>query len=56
MVLLRTFINEDDGQDMVEYGLVMSLIVIGGVTAYSAFSGKINSGINAVAAAVAGNL
>jgi len=46
MVLLRTFINEDDGQDMVEYGLVISLVVIGGVAAYQAFSNQIGTSLN----------
>jgi len=53
---LKIFIADDDGQDMIEYGLVVSLIVIGGVVAYQAFSNQINTGINTVAGAVANNL
>ena len=49
---LRKFCAEEDGQDMVEYGLVISLIVIGGVTAYTAFSNAINTGIGAIATSV----
>ena len=56
MSLLKQFFIEEEGQDMIEYGLVVSLIVIGGVVAYKAFSNQINTGINTVAGAVANNL
>jgi Flp pilus assembly pilin Flp len=53
--LKRIFI-EEDGQDMIEYGLVVSLVVIAGVVAYSAFGTTINSGISTIAASVAADL
>jgi Flp pilus assembly pilin Flp len=53
---LKSFFTEEDGQDMVEYGLVISLVVIGGVTAYTAFSTTINSAIAAVGTQITSNL
>jgi Flp pilus assembly pilin Flp len=52
MSLLKKFFTEEDGQDMVEYGLVISLVVIGGVAAYGLFGNAISTGINSVTASV----
>ncbi len=56
MKFLKNFFAEEDGQDMIEYGLVISLVVIGGVAAYTAFSGAINSGLNVVAGHITSTL
>jgi Flp pilus assembly pilin Flp len=48
MSILKKLLREEDGQDMVEYGLVISLVVVGGVTAYTAFGTQINTGLNNV--------
>jgi Flp pilus assembly pilin Flp len=52
MSFLKNFFIEEDGQDMVEYGLVISLVVIGGVITYKTFSNTINNGINTVGNAI----
>lgn len=56
MKFLKNFFAEEDGQDMVEYGLVISLVVIGGVVAYQAFSNQLSTGLNTVFARVEGAL
>jgi Flp pilus assembly pilin Flp len=56
MSFLKNFFVEEDGQDMVEYGLVIALVVAGGAGIYTAFStqlttafttlgGKVNSAL-----------
>jgi Flp pilus assembly pilin Flp len=56
MSSLRKFFAEDDGQDMVEYGLVISLVVIGGVTAYGLFGTAISGGINSITTSITTSL
>jgi Flp pilus assembly pilin Flp len=56
MSFIKNFLKEEDGQDMVEYGLVISLVVIGGVTAYTAFGTSINNAIGTVATSITSNL
>jgi Flp pilus assembly pilin Flp len=56
MSFLKNFFVEEDGQDMVEYGLVISLVVIGGVTAYTAFGTSINSAIGVVGTHITSSL
>jgi len=46
MSLLKSFLLEEDGQDLVEYGLVIALVVVGGATAYTAFSNTITSALS----------
>lgn len=50
---LRRFIREDEGQDMVEYALILGLISIIAVAAVTATGTSILAIWNAVAAAVA---
>jgi Flp pilus assembly pilin Flp len=52
MSLLKRFFTEEDGQDMVEYGLVISLVVIGGVAGYTAFSNQIGAALNTLGGAI----
>lgn len=56
MRLLKRFMLDEDGQDMVEYGLVISLVVIGGVVAYQAFSNQIGGSLNTVFTQIEGYL
>jgi Flp pilus assembly pilin Flp len=56
MSKLKNFFAEEDGQDMVEYGLVISLVVIGGVTAYGLFGTAISGGINSITTSVTSKL
>jgi Flp pilus assembly pilin Flp len=46
MSFLKNFFVEEDGQDMVEYGLVISLVVIGGAIGYSTFSNQIGNALS----------
>jgi len=46
--LLHRFLREDDGQDMIEYGLVISLVVIGGIASYQVLGGTITNILNNV--------
>ena len=48
MTFLKNFFAEEDGQDMVEYGLVIALVVVGGVTAYTAFGSSIATSLGNV--------
>ena len=56
MSSLRRFINEADGQDMIEYGLVLSLVVVGGVAGYVAFQGQITNALNTLGSSIASNI
>jgi len=48
MTLLKNFFIEEDGQDMIEYGLVISLVVIGGIASYQVLGGTITNVLNNV--------
>jgi len=52
MPLLNRFWAEEDGQDMIEYGLVISLVVIGGIISYQAFQGTISNALNTLGASI----
>jgi len=52
----RRFLNEEHGQDMIEYGLILSLVVVGGAAAYVAFQGKISSALNTLGSSIASHL
>jgi Flp pilus assembly pilin Flp len=52
----RRFLNEEDGQDMIEYGLVISLVVVGGAAAYVAFQGEISNALNTLGSSITSNL
>jgi len=56
MHLLKRILAEEDGQDMVEYGLVISLVVIAGAVAYQSFAGQINTGLATVGGEIANYL
>jgi pilus assembly protein Flp/PilA len=46
MSFWKQLFHEEDGQDMVEYGLIIGLVVLACVTAYTALGGSISTGIN----------
>jgi len=56
MEFLKNFFAEEDGQDMVEYGLVISLIVIGGVAAYKAFGTQLGTDLTGMFGNIENNL
>jgi pilus assembly protein Flp/PilA len=45
MSLLKNFFVEEDGQDMVEYGMIIAVLVLGAIAAFTAFGGKISAGL-----------
>ena len=56
MSFLKNFIVEEDGQDMVEYGLVIALVVVVGITAFTTLGTKISTGIGSVGTSIAAAL
>jgi pilus assembly protein Flp/PilA len=52
MSFLKNLFVEEDGQDMVEYGLVIALVVLGAVVALTGLSGKITTGFNTMGTAI----
>ena len=45
MSFLKSFIREEEGQGMVEYGLILGLVVFAAVAAWQGFSTALNNGI-----------
>ena len=56
MSFFKKLFKEEDGQDMVEYGLVIALVVIGSAALLTAFSGSISTGFSTLGASVTTNL
>jgi len=52
MSFLKNFLKEEDGQDMVEYGIVIALVVIAAAAAMTAFSQQISSAFAALGTSV----
>ena len=52
MDLLKNLFIEEDGQDMVEYGLVIALVVIAAASLLSGFKSKISTGLSTLGSAV----
>ncbi len=46
--LLRTHWRKDDGQTMAEYGVVLAVITVGAVAAFTALSGGISASIDRI--------
>ena len=46
--LLRTHWRKEEGQTMAEYGVVLAVITVGAVAAFTALSGGIEGAINRV--------
>lgn len=56
MSFLKKFFAEENGQDMVEYGLVIALVVIGSAALLTAFSGSISTGFKTLGTSVTTSL
>jgi len=52
MSFLKSFLVEEDGQDMVEYGLILALVVAGAVGIYTTFGTAITTGLGTVTTAI----
>ncbi|OLO38950.1 hypothetical protein BTR23_10410 [Alkalihalophilus pseudofirmus] len=48
MKQVKRFLNEEKGQGMTEYGLILGVIAIGAVAAFMAFGGALVDKINEV--------
>jgi len=54
--LIASVLKEEDGQDMVEYGLVIALVVIASVGLLTTFNGKISTAFTALGTDVTTNI
>jgi pilus assembly protein Flp/PilA len=45
-VKLQNFINREEGQDLIEYALVVALIAFGAIAGMSGLAGNINNAFN----------
>ena len=46
MSFIKNFAIEENGQDMVEYGLIIALVVLAAVTAFTYFGTEVGTGIH----------
>jgi Flp pilus assembly pilin Flp len=56
MHLLKRLLADEDGQDMVEYGLVISLVVVGSVVIYQTLGTAIVAGLTTAFTTLENNL
>ena len=54
--LLREIIAREEGQDLVEYALVVALIAFGAITAMQFLAGGINNAFSIIARTVSTNI
>lgn len=47
-IKLRTILSDEEGQDLIEYALVVALIAFGATAAMTALSSDINSAFNTI--------
>jgi pilus assembly protein Flp/PilA len=52
MLFWKNFINEEDGQDLVEYGLVLGLVAAAAVVAVTAFGTSISTAYGSLSSKV----
>jgi Flp pilus assembly pilin Flp len=52
MSFLKIFLTEEDGQDMVEYGLVLAAVVAVGAIVFAAFSTNVQAGFTSIETAI----
>jgi pilus assembly protein Flp/PilA len=53
-IKLRTLLSDEEGQDLVEYALVVALIAFGAITAMSSLSTDINQIFSEIGATLIG--
>jgi pilus assembly protein Flp/PilA len=51
--LVKNLVNEDSGQDLIEYALVAALVGLGALTAMKSLSGTIGNTFNSVGTSLA---
>lgn len=52
MSFVKKFLLEEDGQDLVEYGLVVAGIVLAGAAAFAAYTGALTGAMTTLGNAV----
>lgn len=55
-VKMQTLMAREEGQDMVEYALVVALIAFGATAAMSSLSSELNSAFNSISSKLASSL
>ncbi|MBU9721314.1 MULTISPECIES: Flp family type IVb pilin [Bacillaceae] len=55
MKQIKRFMQEEKGQGMTEYGLILGVIAIGAIAAFTAFGGALIDKVNEVRNSVFGN-
>lgn len=55
-VTMQNMIANEEGQDLVEYALVVALIAFGAIAGMSALSAELNTAFNTISAKVATSL
>jgi pilus assembly protein Flp/PilA len=53
---IQSLLKREEGQDLVEYALVVALIAFGAVTAMKGLSSEINTAFNAISSDLASSL
>jgi len=53
---LRNIINREEGQDLVEYALVVALIAFGAITGMGYLSTGLNNAFSSIASTLTGNV
>lgn len=56
LLALRTFVAREDGQDLVEYALVVAVIAFGAVTAMKGLSTEINVAFKTISSSLSTSL
>lgn len=52
-LLLRSFLQDESGQDLIEYALVAALIGLGSIAAMGSFAGNISDAFSFIGTSVA---
>ncbi len=53
--LMKNLLNDESGQDLIEYALVAAVIALGAITAMKSLSGAIGNAFSNVSNGLAGN-
>jgi pilus assembly protein Flp/PilA len=56
LIALRAYLMREDGQDLVEYALVVALIAFGAVAAMKGLSSEINTAFKQISSELASSL
>jgi len=55
-VKLQNFINREEGQDLIEYALVVALIAFGAIAGMTGLAGKINTAFSGIGNTLTSNI